>query len=109
MPVAVVTRRSPGDGRGIPTRLVRDGRCVWCLDVDARRVEGTAAHLCGDCGDAHTLPFDVGDSTAVLATWRHLDDHDVRVTALVNHAGDLPSRSRAGREALVRPGFRGVD
>ena len=83
----VVTGAAQGIGRGIATRLARDGRAVWCLDVDAPGIEETAADLRRDGGEVHALPCDVGDSAAVLAAWRHLDDHDVQVTALVNNAG----------------------
>ena len=86
-PAVVVTGAAQGIGRGIATRLARDGRSVWCLDVDARGVEATAADLRGDGRDAHALTCDVGDSAAVVAAWRQLDEHGVQVTALVNNAG----------------------
>lgn len=88
MPAAVVvTGAAQGIGRGIATRLARDGRSVWCLDVDARGAEAAAADLRGEGSDVQALTCDVGDSAAVLEAWRHLDDHGVQVTALVNNAG----------------------
>ena len=90
MPAAVVvTGAAQGIGRGIATRLARDGRAVWCLDVDARRVEATAAELRDDGGDVQALTCDVGDSAAVRAAWEHLDERGVAVSALVNNAGIL--------------------
>jgi NAD(P)-dependent dehydrogenase (short-subunit alcohol dehydrogenase family) len=83
----VVTGAAQGIGRAIAARLALCGRPVWCLDVDRRGVEATAADLRAEGGDVQAVCCDVGDSSAVVDAWRHLDEHDARVTALVNNAG----------------------
>lgn len=86
-PAVVVTGAAQGIGRGIATRLARDGRRVWCLDIDEAGAEAVAAALRAAGGQARGLVCDVADAAGVAAAWQHLDDEGERVSALVNNAG----------------------
>ncbi len=81
--VAVVTGAASGIGRAIAAEFVRAGATVHCLDIDAKAVVATALDL-GPPAIPHHC--DVGDATAVAATFAALEAESA-VDILVNNAG----------------------
>jgi NAD(P)-dependent dehydrogenase (short-subunit alcohol dehydrogenase family) len=86
-PGVVVTGSAQGIGQGIAERLARDGRRVWCLDVDEAKLMAVVEALRRDGGDVEPLPCDLGDVGAIHGVWDEIRTRDGSVAALVNDAG----------------------
>lgn len=68
MKKAIVTGAASGIGFATATRLLADGSEVWCVDIDADRLEAAVAGLADP--HAHALAGD----TSKRATWEQISD-----------------------------------
>lgn len=83
---ALVTGASRGIGRAIARRLARDGARVAVAARDRDRLEGVAADIRSDGGDALPLIADMTDAAAVAGMFGILDGWSERLDILVNNA-----------------------
>lgn len=81
--VAIITGGTGGIGLATAERFERSGARVVVWDLDAERVEETAARIPGASGDA----VDVTDEDIVRAAARAVFDRYGRIDVLVNAAG----------------------
>ena len=93
--VLLVTGASRGIGAAIALAGARNGYCV-CINYNRSRsaAETLAARIESDGGRAIAVQADVGDSGAVDAMFRTMDQQLGRVTALVNNAGEYAGVAR---------------
>jgi short-subunit dehydrogenase len=85
--VAVITGAAQGIGRALALQLAGEGVDLALADIDAERLEATAA-AARDAGVAvSTHPLDVGDAAAVAALPAAVLARHNRVNLLINNAG----------------------
>lgn len=91
MPAIAVTGASQGIGRAIAKSFAQPGNTLWLCDVDAKRLEATAAECRSLGAECNSLQLDVTDNQAVRSALGGLAQVDV----LVNVAGGV--RGQVGR------------
>ena len=96
---AVVTGGARGIGRAIAARLLASGANVMLWDVDAARLEATAAAL-GESGPVDAAIADVSDPDAVEAARAATVERFGGIDILVNDAGILGPTVKTWEYAL---------
>ena len=101
--VALVTGAGRGLGLEIAKALARSSAHVLLNGRQHAPLESAAEAIAGDGGSVEVVPFDIADSAAVDAAFRHIGD---RVDILVNNVGvrhrrPLRDFSRADIERLL--------
>lgn len=84
---AIVTGAAGGMGRATARILAAEGAEVACVDIDAARVEETAAMIRDAGGRATAVTLDVADRAKVRATVAEIAAAFGRLDILVNNAG----------------------
>jgi len=79
----IVTGASSGIGRAVAQRFIDEG---WAVGLIARRKEALR-EVAADHGNAHVLPCDVTDATAVEAAFANFVTLTGRLDVLFNNAG----------------------
>ena len=91
--LALVTGAAHGIGHAVAGRLAADGHQVLIADIQAEAAERAAAAL-GAAGHAAThFVLDVGDETAALELFGHIERRFGRLDILVNNAGVTGERA----------------
>jgi NAD(P)-dependent dehydrogenase (short-subunit alcohol dehydrogenase family) len=85
--VALITGAGQGIGRAVAAAFVAEGACVVALDLDAERVERTAAELAAGGGTAIPLTGDVSRRDDVRRAVRQCVERWGRLDILVSNAG----------------------
>jgi NAD(P)-dependent dehydrogenase (short-subunit alcohol dehydrogenase family) len=82
--IAVITGAAQGIGAAIAQRFAQEGATLVLLDIDAPRLEQTAAAI---KGSVMTIPADVTDEATVDAAFAGVMAAHGRLDILVNNAG----------------------
>lgn len=86
-PVAIITGSASGIGRGIATRLARDGMTVGVADIDRKGAVETVTQIEAAGGKALAIEMDVTDQTSVKAGVDALREEYGEVLIAVSNAG----------------------
>lgn len=84
--VALVSGAARGIGRGIATRLLRDGWSVVLADIDETAGQEAAEEL-ARLGTVEFLALDVADESSVIACMERIEEDFGQLDGLVNNAG----------------------
>lgn len=84
---AIVTGAAGGMGRATARILAAEGAAVACADIDAARVEETAAMIRAAGGRAQAFALDVADAAVVRRVVAAAAEGFGRLDILVNNAG----------------------
>lgn len=84
--VALVSGAARGIGRGIATRLLRDGWSVVLADIDETAGQEAAEEL-ARLGTVEFLTLDVADESSVIACMERIEEDFGQLDGLVNNAG----------------------
>ena len=98
--VALVTGAAAGIGRAVAEALAAEGATVVLADVQAARVEATAADIRAGGRSAEGVTCDVSDAGQVEATAADLVQRHGRLNILVSNAG-IPGTSHPAHETAV--------
>ncbi|WP_150303817.1 SDR family oxidoreductase [Pseudomonas saliphila] len=84
--VALVTGAARGIGRGVATRLLRDGWSVVLADIDETAGQDAAEEL-ARLGTVEFVTLDVADEASVIACMERIEEDFGQLDGLVNNAG----------------------
>src|ERR1700724_2935966 len=88
--VALITGAGGAFGRAIALGFAQVGARLFLTDLDATRLEETAALVRAAGGQCAARPGDTGSSDDVDAVYHQLDQEYSQIDILVNNAGRNP-------------------
>ncbi len=94
--VAIITGGARGIGRYIAQGFAGEGARVAIADVDAARLDQTAAELRATGREVLAVPTDVRDEDAVRGLMARVADHFGQIDVLVNNAAIVPHLNWGG-------------
>lgn len=92
--VALITGAGGAFGRSIALGFAEMGARLFLTDLDATRLEETAARVRAAGGQCATRPGDTGSSDDVDAVFQQLDQEFGQIDILVNNAGRNPMQGK---------------
>lgn len=110
---AIVTGSGSGIGAAIATLFAEQGARVAVLDIDAEAAQATVEHIEANGGTAVFFPCDVGDQSAVQATFDDVVDTFGGLDVLINnagiaHVGNVEATTEADFDRIYRVNVKGV-